>query len=56
MLFSCLLIFFSKFTVKIILEAWAFIRAITLHRDGGRPLLEATGARKVIHPVAPDYQ
>ena len=45
-------------TVKIILEARAFIRIITVHGDGVGPLLDATRARKVIKTscIAPIYQ
>ena len=35
-------------TIKILLEAWAFITIITFQGDGVGPLLEATSARKVI--------
>ena len=34
-------------TVKSLLQAWASIRIITVHRDRGGPLSEATSARKV---------
>ena len=33
-------------TVKSLLQAWASIRIITVHRDGVGPLFEAASARK----------
>ena len=33
-----------KYTVKSLLQEWASIRTITVHGDGGGPLLEATSA------------
>ena len=41
-----LFILTNEYTVKILSEARAFIRIITIHGDGGGPLLEATSARK----------
>ena len=42
-------------TVKILLDIWAFLRIVTIHRCGAGHLLEATSARKVIklsHPCS----
>ena len=31
--------------LKLLLQAWVFIKIISVHGDGGGPLLEATNAR-----------
>ena len=40
--------FLLLFTIKILLETWAFILIITFYGEVVGPLLEATSARKVI--------
>ena len=37
----------NRCTVTSLLQAWASITIITVHRDGGGPLLEITSGRKV---------
>ena len=37
----------NQYTVKSLLQARESIRIITIHRDGGGPLIEAISARKV---------